>query len=162
VHGPQALTLSEALRTYGAVLHPEIKTFRSMPYWWLRLIAWVCGNELLRRGVEVERAEQWRWCGLRRLLTQWVLATAAAEAGLHTPRTRPAPKGNRQSVTSLFLSRPFFSPDLGIDVPFFSHRERPVEEVLPWDHIHIKYGRDYLAKEQNRSVVQLESMAGAV
>jgi radical SAM family uncharacterized protein len=52
--------------------------------------------------------------------------------------------------------------DLGIDVPFYSERERPVEEVLPWDHIHIKYGRDYLAKEQNRSVVQLESMAGAV
>ena len=52
--------------------------------------------------------------------------------------------------------------DLGIDVPFYSQRERPVEEVLPWDHIHIKYGRDYLAKEQNRSVVQLEAMAGAV
>ena len=35
----------------------------------------------------------------------WVLATArAAEAGLHTPRTRPAPKDNQQSVTSLFLS----------------------------------------------------------
>ena len=52
--------------------------------------------------------------------------------------------------------------DLGIDVPFYSQRERPIEEVLPWDHIHIKYGRDYLAKEQNRSVVQLEAMAGAV
>ncbi|MFO0890814.1 MAG: TIGR03960 family B12-binding radical SAM protein [Isosphaeraceae bacterium] len=52
--------------------------------------------------------------------------------------------------------------DLGIDVPFSSQRERPVDEVLPWDHIHIKYGRDYLAKEQNRSLVQLEAMAGAV
>jgi radical SAM family uncharacterized protein len=52
--------------------------------------------------------------------------------------------------------------DLGIDVAFYSQRERPVEEILPWDHIHIKYGRDYLAKEQYRSVVQLESMAGAV
>jgi radical SAM family uncharacterized protein len=52
--------------------------------------------------------------------------------------------------------------DLGIDVSFYSQRERPVEEVLPWDHIHIKYGRDYLAKEQNRSLVQLEAMAGAV
>jgi radical SAM family uncharacterized protein len=52
--------------------------------------------------------------------------------------------------------------DLGIDVPIYSQRERPVEEVLPWDHIHIKYGRDYLAKEQNRSLVQLEAMAGAV
>jgi radical SAM family uncharacterized protein len=51
--------------------------------------------------------------------------------------------------------------DLGFDVPFYSHRERPIEEVLPWDHIRIKYGREYLAKEQNRSVVQLAAMAGA-
>ncbi len=51
--------------------------------------------------------------------------------------------------------------DLGIDVPFYSHRERPIDEVLPWDHIRIKYGRDYLAKEQNRSVLQLAAMAGA-
>ena len=50
--------------------------------------------------------------------------------------------------------------ELGIDVPSYSHRERPIEEVLPWDHIRIKFGRDYLVKEQNRSVVQLEEMAG--
>ncbi len=52
--------------------------------------------------------------------------------------------------------------DLGIDVPFYSQRDRPVEEVLPWDHILVKKGRDYLAKEQGRSVVQLTAMAGAV
>ena len=52
--------------------------------------------------------------------------------------------------------------DMGLDASFYRHRERPIEEVLPWDHIHIKYGRDYLVKEQNRSVVQLEAMAGAV
>jgi radical SAM family uncharacterized protein len=52
--------------------------------------------------------------------------------------------------------------DLGIDVDFYSHRARPVDEVLPWDHIQVKYGREYLAKEQNRSVVQLTEMAGAV
>jgi radical SAM family uncharacterized protein len=52
--------------------------------------------------------------------------------------------------------------DLGIDVEWYSHRDRPTDEVLPWDHIHIKYGRDYLVKEQNRSVVQLEAMAGAL
>ena len=46
--------------------------------------------------------------------------------------------------------------------PVYSHRERPIEEVLPWDHIRIKFGREYLAKEQNRSVSQLEEMAGAV
>ncbi|MBX6313682.1 MAG: TIGR03960 family B12-binding radical SAM protein [Isosphaeraceae bacterium] len=52
--------------------------------------------------------------------------------------------------------------DLGIDVDFYSHRPRPIEEVLPWDHILVKKGREYLAKEQNRSVVQLTAMAGAV
>ncbi|SIO61050.1 radical SAM family uncharacterized protein [Singulisphaera sp. GP187] len=52
--------------------------------------------------------------------------------------------------------------ELGIDVPFYSQRERPVDEILPWDHIHVKKGRDYLAKEQNRSLIQLEAMAGAV
>lgn len=52
--------------------------------------------------------------------------------------------------------------DLGIDVPSYSQRERPIDEVLPWDHIHVKKGREYLAKEQGRSVVQLTAMAGAV
>jgi len=52
--------------------------------------------------------------------------------------------------------------DLGIDVPFYSHRERPVDEVLAWDHIHVKKGREYLAKELNRSIVQLTAMAEAV
>lgn len=52
--------------------------------------------------------------------------------------------------------------DLGIDVGFYSHRERAAEEFLPWDHILIKYGRNYLVKEQNRSVTQLAAMAEAV
>lgn len=52
--------------------------------------------------------------------------------------------------------------DLGIDVPFYSQRDRMIEEVLPWDHILVKKGREYLAKEQGRSVVQLTEMAGAV
>jgi len=52
--------------------------------------------------------------------------------------------------------------ELGIDVAWYSHRERSIEEILPWDHIHVKKGREYLAKEQGRSLVQLEAMAGAV
>ncbi len=52
--------------------------------------------------------------------------------------------------------------DLSIDVPFYSQRERPVDEVLPWDHILIKKGRPYLAKEQGRAVNQLTAMAEAV
>jgi radical SAM family uncharacterized protein len=52
--------------------------------------------------------------------------------------------------------------DLGIDVPFYSQRQRPISEVLPWDHVNVKKGRAYLEKEQERSVVQLGVMAEAV
>jgi radical SAM family uncharacterized protein len=48
--------------------------------------------------------------------------------------------------------------DLGTDTSWYSQRNRPISEVLPWDHINVKKGRTYLEKEQNRSVVQLEVM----
>jgi radical SAM superfamily enzyme YgiQ (UPF0313 family) len=51
--------------------------------------------------------------------------------------------------------------DLGIDTAWYTHRARPVDEVLPWDHINVKKGREYLEKEQARSVVQLGVMANA-
>jgi radical SAM family uncharacterized protein len=49
--------------------------------------------------------------------------------------------------------------DLGIDVEFYSHRQRPIGERLPWDHVNVKKGRAYLEKEQERSVIQLRVMA---
>ena len=52
--------------------------------------------------------------------------------------------------------------DLGIDVAWYSQRNRPMTEVLPWDHVNVKKGREYLEKEQKRSLVQLEVMANAV
>ncbi|MBA4067135.1 MAG: B12-binding domain-containing radical SAM protein [Isosphaera sp.] len=52
--------------------------------------------------------------------------------------------------------------DLGIDVGFYTHRQRPVGEKLPWDHVNVKKGRAYLEKEQERSVQQLRVMAEAV
>jgi radical SAM family uncharacterized protein len=51
--------------------------------------------------------------------------------------------------------------DLGIDTAWYSQRSRPMTEVLPWDHVNVKKGREYLEKEQNRSVVQLQVMANA-
>jgi len=51
--------------------------------------------------------------------------------------------------------------DMGIDVNFYSHRQRPMGELLPWDHVNVKKGRAYLEKEQERSVIQLKVMAGA-
>ena len=51
--------------------------------------------------------------------------------------------------------------DLGIDSAWYSQRTRPMDEVLPWDHVNVKKGREYLEKEQNRSLMQLEVMAEA-
>jgi radical SAM family uncharacterized protein len=51
--------------------------------------------------------------------------------------------------------------DLGIDVAWYSQRPRPMSEVLPWDHVNVKKGREYLEKEQTRSLLQLEVMAEA-
>src|SRR5437868_1839494 len=36
--------------------------------------------------------------------------------------------------------------DLGIDVGWYTHRSRPLDEVLPWDHVNVKKGREYLEK----------------
>jgi hypothetical protein len=36
-----------------------------------------------------------------------------------------------------------------------------MDELLPWDHINVKKGREYLEKEQNRSLMQLQVMAEA-
>jgi len=51
--------------------------------------------------------------------------------------------------------------DLGIDPAWYSQRTRPVDEVLPWDHVNVKKGRGYLEKEQGRSLLQLQVMAEA-
>lgn len=51
--------------------------------------------------------------------------------------------------------------DCNIDVERQLHEPYDVMAKLPWDHVNVKYGRDYLVKEQNRSVVQLAAMADA-
>jgi radical SAM family uncharacterized protein len=51
--------------------------------------------------------------------------------------------------------------DLNIDLAWYAQRYRPMEELLPWDHINVKKGREYLEKEQQRSLIQLEVMAAA-
>jgi radical SAM family uncharacterized protein len=52
--------------------------------------------------------------------------------------------------------------DLGIDTTWYSQRSRPMSEALPWDHVNVKKpGREFLEKEQKRSLVQLDVMTGA-
>jgi radical SAM superfamily enzyme YgiQ (UPF0313 family) len=51
--------------------------------------------------------------------------------------------------------------DVGIDVERQLHEPYELTDKLPWDHVNVKYGRTFLEKEQQRSVVQLDSMADA-
>ncbi len=48
--------------------------------------------------------------------------------------------------------------DAGIDYDQVLHQPYEVGDLLPWDHVNVKYGRAFLEKEQNRSTVQLEAM----
>lgn len=41
--------------------------------------------------------------------------------------------------------------DAGLDPAFYLHRERPPEEVLPWEHIHSGVTRDFLLREHGRA-----------
>lgn len=51
--------------------------------------------------------------------------------------------------------------DSNIDVDKQVHEPYELMSRLPWDHVNVKYGREFLEKEQNRSVVQLDAMADA-
>ena len=53
VHGPEAMTILEALETYRRVLHPEIKVVRSIPYWLIRLTARLSGNTRRQQGIKM-------------------------------------------------------------------------------------------------------------
>jgi radical SAM family uncharacterized protein len=52
--------------------------------------------------------------------------------------------------------------DAGLDVQQLLHTPYEVDARLPWDHLSVKYGREFLEKEQARSAGQLQAMADAV
>jgi len=51
--------------------------------------------------------------------------------------------------------------DAGIDVQRQLHEPYAVDQTLPWDHLRVKYGREFLEKEQARSVLQLSELASS-
>ena len=51
--------------------------------------------------------------------------------------------------------------EAGIDLGQAIHRPYELSDRLPWDHVNVKYGKAFLEKEQNRSTVQLATMAEA-
>ncbi len=52
--------------------------------------------------------------------------------------------------------------DAGIDVEKSLHEPYQIADKLPWDHVNVKYGRTFLEKEQQRSAIQLQTMAANV
>jgi radical SAM family uncharacterized protein len=50
----------------------------------------------------------------------------------------------------------------GITAAETAHCDYPLDTRLPWDHIQVKKGRPYLAKEYGRSMLQLSTMNDAI
>ncbi len=53
VHGPEGLTVVEALRSYCQALHPEVGTPLRVPAGVARVIAWLRGSAEMRAGVDM-------------------------------------------------------------------------------------------------------------
>ena len=51
--------------------------------------------------------------------------------------------------------------DLGIDTAFYSQRNRPLTELLPWDHVNGGAARDALASERDRARATSTGQVGA-
>lgn len=51
--------------------------------------------------------------------------------------------------------------DSGIDIDRAIHASSELGDRLPWDHVNVKKGREFLEKEQGRATVQLAAMADA-
>jgi uncharacterized protein YbjT (DUF2867 family) len=53
VHGPEAILMHEALRRYCEVFHPEIKGVSSTPFWLIKLLATITGDQGLKAAGEM-------------------------------------------------------------------------------------------------------------
>jgi uncharacterized protein YbjT (DUF2867 family) len=53
VYGPQAIRMQEALVRYCAVFHPDIMSVSTMPFWLVKLLAAITGNQKLKGAGEL-------------------------------------------------------------------------------------------------------------
>jgi hypothetical protein len=53
VHGPEAIGIHEALRRYCAVFHPDIRQVSTLPFWLVKLLAALTGNQELKSAGEL-------------------------------------------------------------------------------------------------------------
>src|SRR5207245_507801 len=147
-HFPQLPKLMKGIRKSGMTLAPEVARDDMRTQ-----IRKPIKNEDLFEGCKNAFAEGWQkiklyfLCGLRgdRRVSPALLEAWRRGARLDGWRENFKPELWWQVLA-----------DLNIDFAWYSQRYRPVTEVLPWDHINVKKGREYLEKEQKRSLVQLE------
>jgi len=52
VHGPEAIRMHEALRRYCAVFQPDIRQVSTMPFWLVKILATITGNQELKSAGE--------------------------------------------------------------------------------------------------------------
>ncbi len=64
VHGPEAIGMQEAVRRYCAAFHPEIKKVSSMPFWLVKVLGTVTGNQGMKGAGELfsyfEKVGEWK------------------------------------------------------------------------------------------------------
>ncbi len=64
VHGPEVISMQDALRRYCAAFHPEIKEISSMPFWLVKLLAILTRNPGLKGAGEMmayfEKVGEWK------------------------------------------------------------------------------------------------------
>ena len=53
IHGPEAMPFREALTRYCRVFHPEVQKVSSMPVWFIRLLARLMGNDVMKFGADL-------------------------------------------------------------------------------------------------------------
>lgn len=53
VHGPEAILMQDVLRRYCAAFHPDIKEVSSMPFWLVKLLATLTGDQGLKGAGEL-------------------------------------------------------------------------------------------------------------
>ena len=95
----------------------------------------------------------------RELRRSYVATVRALSNAVSLAKLRAARYGWRESFNAGLWWQT--CADVGVDPAWYSQRARGLDEVLPWDHVNVKKGREYLEKEQKRSLLQLEVMAGA-
>jgi radical SAM superfamily enzyme YgiQ (UPF0313 family) len=110
-------------------------------------------HELVRAALRGRRGAELRFHGVGQSLLEGALARGDRRLGAVIARAW-------RSGARLDGWSEHFRPELwseafraeGLDPAFYAQRERPTDEVLPWDHVSAGTGREHLAAERARAL----------